>query len=236
MNTQLVYFCQGLKCNGEILFALKHCAFILLNKATALDQHTFIEYIGRLCNAWALCESGEDWTGTFVEEYRGHLHNGYNVKVKWSSDALEITIITNDIIALLYKFQFESELFTRSILLYRSSYNMIKLRVTRFDYADDLKSLLMSDLNGCKKYNKYEEFMNTIAWYAKHITRYDLFNAVFREFTWVNIIYGIFLVYMGNTRNLSYLTDLGILLIVLTLVWFPVKAVQWNQCAQCKKD
>lgn len=72
--------------------------------------------------------------------------------------------------------------------------------------------------------------MNTIAWYAKHITRYDLINAVFREFTWINIIYGIFFVYIGNTRNLSSVTAFGILNFVVALVSLPVNAAYWHQC------
>lgn len=77
--------------------------------------------------------------------------------------------------------------------------------------------------------------MNTIAWYAKHITRYDLINAVFREFTWMNIIYGILFVYIGNTMNLSSVTAVGMLNFVVALVSLPVNAVHWNQCAQFKQ-
>lgn len=151
MNTQLVYFCQGLKCNSEILFALKHCAFILLNKATASDQRTFIEHIGRLCKAWDLSGSWDNWTGMFVKEYRGQIHNGYNVKLKWSHNTLEITISTNDRIVLLYDFQFESESFTHSVLYYWNSHEMIELQTKRFEYANDLKNMLIGDLNGCNK-------------------------------------------------------------------------------------
>lgn len=82
----------------------------------------------------------------FVKEYRGQIHNGYNVKVKWSSNTLEITISTNDRIVLLYDFQFESESFTHNVLYYWSSHEMIELRSTRFEYANDLKNLLMGDL------------------------------------------------------------------------------------------
>lgn len=147
MNNQLIYFCKGLKCNGEILFALKHCAFPLPNKAIAADQRAFIEHIGRFCKTWDLSGSWDYSTGMFVREYCGKTHNGYNFKVKWPPNTLEIIISTNDRIVLLYDFQFESETFTHSVLYYWSSYEMIEIQSKRFEYANDLKKMLLGDLN-----------------------------------------------------------------------------------------
>lgn len=68
------------------------------------------------------------------------------------------------------------------------------------------------------------------------MTRYDLVKAVLREFTWINIIYGILCVYIGSTKNLSFVTVFGILNFVVVLVSVPVNAAYWHQCTQCKKD
>jgi hypothetical protein len=78
-----------------------------------------------------------------VGEYHGQIHNGYNVKNKWSSNILKITITTNDRIVLLYDFQFESESFTHSVLHYWNSHVMIELQTKRFEYANDLKNMLI---------------------------------------------------------------------------------------------
>lgn len=141
MNNQ-VYFCKALGCNGEILFALKHCVFNLSNKATNADQLRFIGHIERLCKIWDLTTFRFEPS---LIDYSVKLHNGYNMRVKWSN-TLEITITTNDRIVLFYDFQFERELFTHTVLHHRSSEELVELRRNRFKYANDLKNLLMGDL------------------------------------------------------------------------------------------
>lgn len=144
-NNRLVYFCKGLGCNGQILFALKHCPFILPNNPIAAQQ-VFIDYIGCLCKTWELVRGY--WGRSFVTDYHGKLHNGYTITATSMHWVLDITIFTNDACALYYGFHFQSEKFTRvsDPLGWYPNRRM-------FESANDLKNMLMDDLN---RYNKTE--------------------------------------------------------------------------------
>lgn len=143
MNNQLVYFCKALGCNGEILFALKNCAFNLSNKATSTEQLQFIDHIGSFCKTW------EYSSARVSTEYHGETPNGHNVKIQWEYDTVVITI-DNLIISKTYLFRFESDNYWRGASF--SVVNpIVQPQVKIFNYANDVKNILMNDLRELNK-------------------------------------------------------------------------------------
>lgn len=146
MNTQLVYFCKALGCDGQILFTLKHCEYhYLYNKATIADRQRFIDHIGSFCWTWNQVDS-QNFDRAFPIHYVGQTHKEYDVAVQKLHGTVIITIFNNGI-TFSYIFQFEREIFTYREARHKNPHPL-NFRSKKVEYANDLKNMLIDHLNG----------------------------------------------------------------------------------------